>query len=128
MRATTAAISALSYRPIVWPQEIALQAKEGGRTARLGLVRRWRESGAKARVFAQEHGVTAWTLYYWRKRLAREERPARRRRRSPPRGRLAPVQLVASDGNGHDLGGMLAGGDPIRVPTGISAGGVRGGV
>ena len=97
-----------------------MQAQEDRRSAMLDLARRWRESGAKARVFAQEHGITAWTLYYWRKRLAREERPARRRRRSTPRVRLAPVQLVASDGNGHDLEVMLAGGDRIRVPVGIS--------
>ena len=32
--------------------------------------RRWRESGQSARAFAQEQGVTPWTLYYWRKRLA----------------------------------------------------------
>lgn len=97
-----------------------MQAQEARRSAMLDLARRWRESGAKARVFAQEHGITAWTLYYWRKRLVREKRPARRRR-STPRVRLAPVQLVASDGHGHDLEVMLAGGDRIRVPAGISA-------
>src|SRR5947208_2649195 len=62
-----------------------MQAQEDRRSAMLDLARRWRESGAKARVFAQEHGITAWTLYYWRQRLAQEERPARRRRRSPRR-------------------------------------------
>ena len=98
-----------------------MQAQEDRRSAMLDLARRWRESGAKARVFAQEHGITAWTLYYWRQRLAREERPARRRRRSTRPVRLAPVQLVASDSNGHDLEVMLAGGDRIRVPVGISA-------
>jgi transposase-like protein len=98
-----------------------MQAQEDRQTAMLDLARKWRESGAKARVFAQEHGITAWTLYYWRKRLAREERPARRRHRSRPRVKLAPVQLVASDGNGSDLEVMLVGGDRIRVPAGISA-------
>jgi len=103
------------------PEEISMQAQEDRRSAMLDLARRWRESGAKARVFAQEHGITAWTLYYWRQRLAREERPVRRRRRSTRPVRLAPVQLVASDSNGHDLEVMLAGGDRIRVPVGISA-------
>jgi hypothetical protein len=97
-----------------------MQAQNDRRSAMLDLARRWRDSGAKARVFAQEHGITAWTLYYWRKRLAREERPARRRR-STPRVRLAPVRLVASDGHGNDLEVILAGGDRIRVPAGISA-------
>src|SRR5712691_7572195 len=98
-----------------------MQAQEDRRSTMLDLARQWRDSGVKARAFAQEHGVTAWTLYYWRKRLARDERPARRRRRRSPRVRLAPVQLVASDGNGHDLEVLLAGGDRIRVPAGISA-------
>src|SRR5438477_1174116 len=125
-RSTNAVFSWLRHRAILVPEEISMQAQEDRRSAMLDLARRWRESGAKARVFAQEHGITAWTLYYWRQRLAQEERPARRRRRSPRRVRLAPVQLVASDGNGHDLEVMLAGGDRIRVPAGISAERLRG--
>jgi hypothetical protein len=101
------------------PEEISMRAQEDRRSAMLDLARRWRESGTKARVFAQEHGITAWALYYWQKRLAREERPARRRRRSTARIRLAPVQLVASGDS--DLEVMLASGDRIRVPAGISA-------
>jgi hypothetical protein len=109
------------------PKEISMQAQEDRRNAMLDLARRWRESGAKARVFAQEHGITAWTLYYWRKRLVGVERPVRRRRRlvrrhhSTPSVRLAPVQLVASDGTGTDLEVMLAGGDRVRVRADVSA-------
>jgi len=98
-----------------------VQGQEDRRSAMLDLARRWRESGVKARVFAQEHGVTAWTLYYWQKRLAQDERPVRRRRRLRRRVRLAPVQLVASEGTGSDLEVMLVGGDRLRVPAGISA-------
>jgi transposase-like protein len=80
-----------------------MEAQEDRRSAMLDLARRWRESGAKARVFAQEHGITAWTLYYWRKRLEREERPARRRRR-PRRVTLAPVHVMtAADDHRGDL-------------------------
>jgi transposase-like protein len=98
-----------------------MQAQEDRRGTMLDLARRWRESGATARAFAQEHGVTAWTLYYWRKRLARDERPARRRRRTR-RVRLAPVHVVASaEANGGDLEVLLASGDRVRVPAGVSA-------
>jgi hypothetical protein len=104
------------------PEGLAMQAQEDRRSTMLDLARRWRDSGATARVFAQEHGITTWTLYYWRKRLAGEERPARpRRRRRSSRVRLAPVHLVGSDGHGNDLEVMLAGGDRVRVPAGIPA-------
>jgi transposase-like protein len=100
-----------------------MQAQEDRRSAMLDLARRWRESEAKARDFAHEHGVTPWTLYYWRKRLVRQERPARRRRRSP-RVKLAPVHLVATDGCG-DLEVVLAGGDRVRVPADVSVEALR---
>lgn len=45
------------------------QAQADYRNKMLALAREWRESGASARVFAQEHGVTTWTLYYWRQRV-----------------------------------------------------------
>jgi hypothetical protein len=87
----------------------------------LELARRWRESGVRARVFAQEQGVTPWTLYYWRQRLASPDRPTRRRRRSR-RVTLAPVHVVAGAGDvGGDLEILLAGGDRVRVAAGVSA-------
>ena len=93
-----------------------MQAQENQRSAMLDLARRWRDSGAKARVFAHEHGVTTWTLYYWRKRLVNLERPPHRRRRSRRRVTLAPVHVMttAADGAG-DLEIMLASGDRVRV-------------
>jgi hypothetical protein len=73
-----------------------------------------------ARAFAEGHGVTPWTLYYWRERLTKEERPRRRRRRSG-RVRLAPVHVVTSaDLGGGDLEVILAGGDRVRVRTSAS--------
>ena len=97
-----------------------MQAQEDRRTTMLELVRRWRDSGATARAFAQEQGITPWTLYYWRKQLANQERPTGRRRRSR-RFTLAPVHVVASaDGGGDDLEVILAGGDRVRVPGGVS--------
>ena len=55
-----------------------MPASDERRTAMFDLVRRWRESGTPARAFAQEHGMTVWTLDYCRERLVKEERPARR--------------------------------------------------
>lgn len=87
----------------------------------LELVRRWRDSGTTARAFAQEQAITPWTLYCWRKQLATQERPTRRRRRSR-RVTLAPVHVVArADAGGDDLEVILAGGDRVRVPAGVSA-------
>jgi len=97
-----------------------MQAQEDRRSTMLDLARQWRASGQKARMFATEHGITPWTLYYWAKRLVREERPARRRRRSR-RVTLAPVHVLASNGSGNDLEVMLAGGDRVRVPADVSA-------
>ena len=67
---------------------------EARRQQRSDLARRWRESGTQARAFAQEHGVTPWTLYYWRQRLDGAS-PGRRRRRPALRAEhLAPVHVV----------------------------------
>jgi len=97
-----------------------MQAQEDRRSTMLDLARQWRESCKKAPMFAAEHGITPWTLYYWAKRLARQERPARRRRRSR-RVTLAPVHVLASNGSRDDLEVMLAGGDRVRVPADVSA-------
>lgn len=98
-----------------------MQAQDDKRNAMLDLVRRWRESGATAKAFAQEQGVTPWTLYYWQQGLPSEARPTRRRRRAR-RVTLAPVHVVASAAaGGEDLEVILAGGDRVRVPPGVSA-------
>jgi hypothetical protein len=76
---------------------------EERRTKMLELARRWRDSGVKARVFAQEQGVTPWTLYYWRQRLVSQDRSTRRRRRSGG-VTLAPVHVVGPPGPGNEAG------------------------
>jgi transposase-like protein len=87
------------------------------------LVRRWRESGTAARAFANEHGVTPWTLYYWRERLANEEQPARRPRRGtrvrPKKTTLVPVRVVPDDSTGA-LELILTTGDRVRVPARVA--------
>jgi hypothetical protein len=103
------------------PEAITMEAQENRRNTMLELARQWRDSGTRARVFAQEHGVTAWTLYYWRKRLPSLERPTRRRPRSRRRVRLAPVHVMtaAADGAG-DLEIIFTSGDRLRVSAGAS--------
>ncbi len=97
-----------------------MPAPDDRRTKMLELARRWRDSGVKARVFAQEQGITPWTLYYWRQRLASQDRPTRQRRRSR-RAMLAPVHVVAGAGDvGSDVEILLASGDRVRVAAGVS--------
>jgi hypothetical protein len=91
----------------------------------LELARQWRESGLKAHTFAQEHGVTPWTLYYWRQRL--DGAGPKRRRRPAQRASLAPVQVVpdpALRADGLEI--LLASGDRLRASAAVSAETLRG--
>ena len=107
------------------PEDIAMQAHEDRRQQMLELARQWRDGGMSARAFAEGHGVTPWTLYYWRERLTKAERPPRRRRRSR-RVTLAPVHVVTSaDLGGGDLDVILASGDRVRIRASASADMVR---
>jgi hypothetical protein len=91
----------------------------------LELARQWRESGMKARTFAQEHGVTPWTLYYWRHRL--NGAGPTRRRRPARRASLAPVHVVSEPALGADgLEILLASGDRLRASSAVSAETLRG--
>jgi hypothetical protein len=98
-----------------------MPAPDDRRNQMLDLARQWRVSGVKARAFAQEHGITPWTLYYWRERLADQERPTRRRKPGR-RVTLAPVHVVASAARDESgaLEIVLAGGDRVRVSEGVS--------
>jgi hypothetical protein len=96
-----------------------MPAPDDRRDKMLDLARRWRESGMKARAFAQEQGVTPWVLYYWRQRLTPQVRPARRRRSR--RVRLARVRVVSDGRNeSEDLEIVLVSGDRVRMPAGAS--------
>ena len=102
-----------------------MPAPDDRRQQMFDLVRRWRESGQSARVFAQEQGVTPWPLYYWRERLAGELRAKARRRQQHRSARpvsLAPVKVVTSDGEAgeSDVEILLASGDRVRVKASVS--------
>ena len=93
---------------------------DGRREHMLELARRWRDSGVSARTFAQDHGVTAWTLYYWQQRLAGVA--ARPRRRRSARPALAPVHVVADPvprADGLEI--VLANGDRLRASADVPA-------
>jgi transposase-like protein len=94
-----------------------MQAQDDRRNQMLDLARRWQASGTKARAFAQEHGVTPWVLYYWRQRLARDDRPGRRRRRRARSVTLAPVHVVTDADSGIEI--TLVNGDRVRVSAGV---------
>jgi hypothetical protein len=96
-----------------------MQAQDDRRNRMLDLARRWQASGTKARAFAHEQGVTPWVLYYWRQRLAREDRPVRRRRRRSRPVTLAPVHVVSDAGGDVEI--TLVSGDRVRVSAGVSA-------
>ena len=97
-----------------------MPAPDDRRQQMLDLARQWQGSGASARVFAQEQGVTPWTLYYWRDRLTTEHRPRYRRRRR--RVKLAPVHIVmGKEAVSDDLEIVLTCGDRVRVPAAVSA-------
>ena len=100
-----------------------MSTPESRRAQMLDLARRWRESGAKARPFAQEHGVTPWTLYYWRQRLDGASPKRRRPRRRPARrATLAPVHVVTDPAGREDgLEIVLASGDRLRASAAVSA-------
>jgi hypothetical protein len=106
------------------PEEIRMPVPNDRTDRMLDVARRWRESGQSARAFAQEQGVTPWTLYYWRERLAgKKTRPARRRKpRASSRVSLAPVHVVASGGeeSRSDVEILLANGDRVRVTARVS--------
>ncbi|MBV9169874.1 MAG: transposase [Chloroflexi bacterium] len=108
---------------ILVPEDTCMLASDERRTAMFDLVRRWRESGTRARVFAQEHGVTAWTLYYWREQLTKEERPAQRPSRRPrtrmKKPKLVPVRIMPEEGSTLEL--ILTTGDRVRVPGDVGA-------
>ena len=95
-----------------------MQGQDDRRHQRLDLARRWQASGTKARAFAQEHGVTPWVLYYWRQRLAGDDRPVERRRRRSRPVKLAPVHVVTDADRGIEI--TLVSGDRVRLSAGVS--------
>ena len=88
---------------------------ETGRARWSERVEQWKQSGLTARVYAEQAGLNAGTLCYWKWRLSRDARmqkPAGRTRRRRPRKpklvELTPLTVVDERveielSNGHRL-------------------------
>ncbi len=59
-------------------------------------VARWRESGHSARVFAEQEGVSAGTLYSWSRRLGMKRSEYRQRSEKAALHTLLPVVVGPS--------------------------------
>jgi hypothetical protein len=82
------------------------------------LIEEQERSGESVRAFAAARGLSAWSLYGWRSRLARR-RLSERRARS-----LVPVEVVEAEGAdaGHETAGIEIRIDErtvVRVPRGF---------
>jgi hypothetical protein len=94
---------------------------------------RWRRllaeherSGLGVRQFAEERGLSAWSLYAWRQRLGLSSRRGRRGGRQVRKGgsgKLVPVQVIdeppglgVAGGNYPGTGGARLLEDPVRNP------------
>ena len=84
-----------------------------------GLLAEQEEGGGSLRAFAAERGLSAWTLYGWRRKLGR----SRRRRRGA--GGLVAVELVegvpAMEQVESRFEVVLADGCRVRVPADFEA-------
>jgi len=84
-----------------------------------GLLKEQERSG---QTFAEERGVSAWTLYKWRGKLNRSRRRARR---DGDGGGLLAIDVVGSSGssvawpNGFEI--VLQDGRVVRVPSDFDA-------
>jgi len=93
------------------------------------LIAEQERSGQTVRAFAEERGLSAWSLYGWRSRLGRGRgatgRGSRRRRRPPAEAEQALVAVdvtgasrpAAEEADAFEL--ELEGGVRVRVPRGF---------
>ena len=88
-----------------------------------GWIQQWQASGKTAEEFGREHGVSASTVYWWRKELGRQLPAVRANVQSPS---IAFVQLplkaaVMNGARGESLEVVLRGERRVRVPDSFSA-------
>ena len=78
-------------------------------------------SGLGMKAYAAQIGVSSWTLYQWRRRLAKTERPA-----APPRVVEVNVAELATGGTPRDfIIRVCEGRRSIAVPPGFDSEGLR---
>lgn len=93
------------------------ETRTAARMAR--LVAQWRKSGESGASFARRHQISAWTFWYWQRKLSAA--PA-----APPTSTptFVPVH-VASDGADPVIEIVLSGGERLQVRAGASVDLVR---
>ncbi|KYG01375.1 hypothetical protein BE21_56635 [Sorangium cellulosum] len=83
-------------------------------------VARWHKSGHSARVFAEQEGVSAGTLYSWSRRLGMKRSEYRQRLDKATLPALLPVVVAPSGATAPSLGAaleiVLPDGAVVRVP------------
>jgi transposase len=84
------------------------------------IVARWHKSGDSARVFAEQEGVKAGTLYFWSRRLGMKRSEARQRSKKAMLPTLLPVVVASSGATAPSAGAsleiVLPDGAVVRVP------------
>lgn len=98
-------------------------------------VEQWRASGETVAKYARKHGLSAWTLYDWRKRLG-EQSPSTAEPSEPgpttrqaTRGAFLPVRVAqvstAAHGVATPMEVVLAGGRVVRVGSDFDGAALR---
>ncbi len=84
-------------------------------------VARWHKSGHSARVFAEQEGVNAGTLYSWSRRLGMKRREYQQRSEKAALPTLLPVVVASSSATTSSPGAaleiVLPDGAVVRVPS-----------
>src|SRR5262245_61204799 len=81
------------------------------------LVRRWPSGRETQAAFAARHGISRTKLRYWLRRARSSNAPSRSTG-------FAPVQVIPSPRPDGHIEVVLATGDRVLVPDGVSAGGL----
>jgi len=79
------------------------------------LVAQWRSSGESGARFARRHHVSAWTFWYWCRKLPRDT--ASEAGGIPPVARFVPVR-VAADPDPSAIEVVLTSGERVQVRVG----------
>jgi hypothetical protein len=81
------------------------------------LVAQWRKSGESGASFARRHQMSAWTFWYWQRKLSGTSAVA-------PTPAFVPVQVTAERAE-PVIEIVLSGGERVEVHAGASADLVR---
>jgi transposase-like protein len=77
-------------------------------------------SGKSLRAFAQERGLSAWTLYGWRVKLGRSRRRGRGAKDAERSAGLVAVDVVGGAQISGDFEVVLSDGLRLRVPRDVA--------